>query len=77
MIIQNSWREWCEELNTQNISTSLCVTQTEYNEFDLNIFRKHVYTEATKQLDMAYHQLKENKTTTRISKEETNNNEIV
>ncbi len=49
----------------------LQMTCSEYQEFDLHTFGKHVYAEAAKQLNKAYWQLRRNKTAMKIHREQT------
>ncbi len=48
------------------------MTCSEYQEFDLCTFRKHVYAVAAKQLNKAYGQRRRNKTAMKNHREQTN-----
>ncbi len=54
----------------------LRMTRSEYQEFDLRTFGKHVYAEAAKQLNKAYWQLRRNKTAMKIHREQTKKNKL-
>ncbi len=54
----------------------LQMTCSEYQEFDLRTFGKHVYAEAAKQLNKAYWQLRRNKTAIKIHREQTKINKL-